>query len=91
MLWKDESKVLLGPEILFNDLGDRRIKLSNEDKSMLDLEEWNASNVDSFVEKELEHLFFLFWRFSMKTFEDEEVKLDEEEGNLLDSVFKEDG
>ena len=55
--------------------------LSNEDEPMLDLEEWNATNVDYFVEKELESFFFLPWRFSMNTFEDEEVNIDEKEGN----------
>ena len=49
--WEEKSKVFLGPDIFFNDLGDRRMKLSNEDDPMLDLEEWNSSNVDSFVEK----------------------------------------
>ena len=49
----------------------------------------------SFSERELEYFFFLFRRLSMKTFEDEdnddfnEVNLDEEEGNWLDSAFKE--
>ena len=58
---------------------------------MIELKEWNACDVDSFVEKELEYFFFLLWIFSMKTFEDKEVKLNEEEGNWLDVVFKEYG
>ena len=51
ILREDESKVLLGPDVLFNDSVDQRMKLSNEDKPMLYLEEWNDSNVDSIVEK----------------------------------------
>ena len=34
------------------------MNLSNEDESILD-SEWDASDVDSFVEKELECFFFL--------------------------------
>ena len=60
--WEEKSKVLIDHEILFNDSGDWRMGLSNEDELMLDLEDWNASNVDSFVEKELESFFFLSWR-----------------------------
>ena len=49
--WEEKSKVLLGNEIFFNGLVDRRMKISNEDGPMLDLEDNNASHVDSFVEK----------------------------------------
>ena len=62
--------------------------LLDEDEEMLELEVWHARNIDSFVEKELEYVFFLSWRFLMKIFEDEEVKLDEEECRWLDSDFK---
>ena len=85
--WEEKSKVLLDPEIFFNDSVDWRMKLSDEDELTLD-SEWDAINVDSFIEKELECFFFLSWRFSMIFFEDDEVKLDDEEGRWLDSVFK---
>ena len=71
--WEEKSKVLLDPEIFFNGLGDWRMKLSNEDESKLGLEEWNYSDVDSFVEVELESFFLLFRRMSMKNFKYEEV------------------
>ena len=43
--------MLLGPDVFVNDLGNSRMKLSNEDEPMLDLEKRNDSDVDSFVEK----------------------------------------
>ena len=80
---------MLGTEIFFDGSGDRRMKLSNEDELTLDLEKLNYIDVDYFVEKELESFFFFLWILSMDTFEHEEVNIDEEEGNWLDSVFKE--
>ena len=56
--WEDKSKVFLDPDIFFNDSGNWMMKLSNEE-SMIGLEEWDYSNVDSFVEKYLEYFLFL--------------------------------
>ena len=91
--WEEKSKVFMGPKIFFNELDDRRIKLSNEEPMMY-LEAWDTSDTDSFAERETEFFFFLFWRSSMKAFEHEDnvnfngIQLYEEEGRWLDSVFK---
>ena len=44
--------MLIDPDDFFNDLGNWRMKLSNKDKSMLDLEEWDAREVGSFEARE---------------------------------------
>ena len=52
-LWEEKSKVSLAPVIFFDELGDeRRIELLNE-KPIVDLEEFDANEVDSFVESQL--------------------------------------
>ena len=86
--------VLRHSTILFYELIARRMKLSNEEP-MLDLEEWDASEDQSFSESELQCFLFILWRSSMKTIEDEDiinfngVKVYEEEGKWSCSVFKE--
>ena len=69
------------------------MELSNEE-SILDLEEWDANEVDYFVWNKSESFSFLLQSLSLKTLEDEEnvnfneVKLDDKEGRWLDSVFE---
>ena len=57
--WEEKSNVLLHPDIFFVDLGDQRMKFSNEE-SKIGLEEQDSSEVYSFAERELKSFFYLF-------------------------------
>ena len=64
------SKVLLGPEIFFLSEDEKRMEQLNEE-SMLDLEEWDFKEVNSFAESELESFSIFLWGLSLQTLEDE--------------------